>query len=73
MSFHYSRTEKNVTDEENISKPFYGPPTNCVELGKLGYTLNGYYLVNGSKNSNQIEVVSCQFQPPPGNNESMFF
>ena len=24
---------------------FYGPPANCSDLMKLGYTLNGFYLV----------------------------
>ena len=43
---------------------FYGPPTTCEELWKLGYTLNGYYLVKGKVklNSGQIQVVYCQFK-----------
>ena len=49
---------------------FYGPPCNCSELGKLGYTLNGYYLVNGSKSSSEIEVLLCRFKLQPGENES---
>jgi len=57
--------------EKNITKPFYGPPTNCIELGKLGYTLNGYYLVKESNNGGQIEVILCRFQLPSlKNNES---
>ena len=45
---------------------FYGPPSNCNELGKLGYTLNGYYLVKGKGESlsNGIEAVLCQFKLP---------
>jgi len=65
-----SGTEKNDTEEGNVPQQFYGPPNNCVDLSKLGYTLNGYYLVNGSKNSSNIEIVLCRFQLPPGVNES---
>jgi len=35
-------------DDHTTKKPprkFYGPPTNCSDLARLGYTLNGYYLV----------------------------
>ena len=45
---------------------FYGPATNCNELGKLGYTLNGYYLVNGKEQFKKIKIVYCQFQQPHG-------
>ena len=45
---------------------FYGPASNCEELGRLGYTLNGYYLVKGKdeSNSNSVEAVLCQFKLP---------
>ena len=69
--YENSGKEKNDTEgEENVTKPFYGPPSNCTDLAKLGYTLNGYYLVNGSKSSSNIEVVLCRFQLPPGVNKS---
>ena len=68
----YEISGKEEEVEENILKQFYGPPTNCTELGQLGYTLNGYYLVNGSHSSRQIEVVLCRFKLPPRNNESTF-
>lgn len=58
------------TEEQNTVQRFYGPPCNCGELGKLGYTLNGFYLVNGSTNSMQIGIVLCRFKLPPGENES---
>ena len=61
-----------MTDEEEF-RPFYSPPTNCIELEKIGYTLNGYYLVNGSENSNQVEVVLCRFKLPPGNNTESIY
>ena len=69
-----SGRDKNDTGQENIPKLFYGPPGNCADLSKLGYTLNGYYLVNGSKSSNSIEVVLCRFQLPSrgDNNDSNF-
>jgi len=59
MSYSTSGKEKNLTEEENSSKPFHGPPANCIELQKIGYTLNGYYLVNSSGSNNEIEVVRC--------------
>ena len=58
---HSNGKEKNVTD-----KKFYGPATNCNELRQLGYTLNGYYLVNGKEEfiNRQVEVVYCKFKFP---------
>jgi len=49
---------------------YYGPPNNCSDLGKLGYTLNGYYLANAVKNTSQIEMLLCRFKLKPGDNES---
>ena len=62
---YYSRKKINKDEEE--TKRFYGPPTSCDELNKLGYTLNGYYLIKGKEtlNANRIQVVYCQFQQPP--------
>jgi len=73
--YEYSGKEKNDTEEqENLPKPFYGPPSSCADLTKLGYTLNGFFLVNGSKSSSSIEVVLCQFQLiPPGSKEGNNF
>jgi len=65
------RINNVVTIEENMMG-FYGPPTNCKELGRIGYTLNGYYLVRSDKNQpkakseGEMEVVFCRFQFPPG-------
>jgi len=49
-----------------VEPQFYGPASNCNELGKLGYTLNGYYLVKGKDKSvsNNIEAILCQFNLP---------
>lgn len=30
-------------------------------MGKLGYTLSGFYLVNGSDSAERFRVVFCQF------------
>ena len=49
---------------------FYGPATNCNELGNLGYTLNGYYLVKGNDESKSIEAVFCRFKLPRGSKTS---
>jgi len=53
-------------NEEDVS--FYGPPTSCFELGKLGYTLNGYYLVKGQGPSNKTRIVTvyCDFRQSHG-------
>ena len=73
ISHPTSGKEKNITDDEEY-RPFYSPPANCAELEKIGYTLNGYYLVNnGSENSNQVEVVLCRFKLPPGNNTESIY
>ncbi len=50
-------TTKIITDTR-----FYGPANSCVEIAKLGYTLNGYYLVKGNTTTNsQIQVLGCKF------------
>ena len=62
-------------DDKNKTKRFYGPATNCNELGKLGYTLNGLYLVDckdQSKKSIKIEVIYCQFKQPNGIKEGIY-
>lgn len=59
-------SEKSKIEENNLQ--FYGPASNCLELGKLGYTLNGYYLVksndlqDSSSKKAIVDVVHCQFQ-----------
>lgn len=66
-----SLKRKSEFEEGSTPKRFYGPPTNCAELQKLGHTLNGYYLIKGKKisNANGIQVVYCQFDQPPGENK----
>jgi len=72
----FSGKEKNETDADDESNfRFYGPATGCNDLGRLGYTLNGFYLVqereNKSTNSSigsdnrQIEIVECRFRHNP--------
>ena len=59
-----SSNEKERGDSDQ-SKQFFGPPTNCHEIGQLGYTLNGYYLIKRRDDSNEngkIGVVYCRFQ-----------
>jgi len=55
-------------DNNTSGARFYGPPTNCSDLGKLGHTLNGYYLVKGSDKStkNRITTVYCAFHQAKG-------
>ena len=76
ISFLYiKRKEKNITNNEDNERAFEGPPTSCATLAKIGYTLNGYYLIKGkdqqSKNirPNKIQIVFCRFKQIkfPGN------
>jgi len=62
----FSGKEKNDTENQKVTERFYGPPRNCSELNKLDYTLNGYYLVNGTASSNRIEIALCAFHQPLG-------
>ena len=60
---------RNRTDDIPSPPRFYGPPTNCTELAKLGYTLNGYYVVksvNSSKIEPKLETIYCPFKNPEG-------
>lgn len=61
--YYFSGKEKNYTETR-----FFGPATSCEEMGKLGYTLNGLYLVNGKRelSKNEIGVVFCRFKLPHG-------
>ena len=52
-------------------KPMYGLPANCNDLGRIGYTLNGFYLVKGT-NNRTIDIVLCRFQQPTNGNECKF-
>jgi len=63
---------KNNKSHVNI---FYGPPTNCSDLSKLGYTLNGFYLVKSPIITNastaEIETIHCSFRQPKNFNASL--
>jgi len=66
FEFRNSKDKKDETEDDPKVIEFYGPPTSCEELSKLGYTLNGYYLVKGKDNLNsfRIQAVYCQFKEP---------
>ena len=74
FALYNSQKEKNGTKNQNIVVTlFYGPAFNCVDISKLGYTLNGYYLVkdkNQTKNY-QVEVLGCRFKHPEGSKEGI--
>ncbi len=70
-SILHGKKPKNQT----IPQPFFGPATNCSELSKLGYTLNGFYLVKPkvSPTANttgdiitNLDTVYCSFKQPEG-------
>ena len=56
---YFSGNDEEI-DTETVER-FYGPPKSCSELKKLGYTLNGYYLV---KSNHNIEISLCKFHEP---------
>jgi len=70
----FDRDEDDDTTKKPPPRKFYGPPANCSDLSRLGYTLNGYYLVRNSYkdtmtnknfNSNHINTVDtvyCAFK-----------
>jgi len=62
----YGEPNKNISAIQ-INR-FFGPPTNCSELSKLGYTLNGYYHVKSENidDINLVETVYCSFKQPDG-------
>ena len=73
--FHltFSGKENDPIDDDkikNIDQKFYGPATSCDELGILGYTLNGFYIVKAKAQTTssrfQFEIVYCQFYHPLG-------
>jgi len=63
----FNSGKQNETDGEqkNVQR-VYGNPFSCRDVGMLGYTLNGYYLVNGSGIAQRFGVAFCQFKLPPG-------
>jgi len=67
MNLIYSGKQRNQFEEATMPKKLYGPPTSCEELQKLGYTLNGYYLIKckDKLDLNRIQVAYCQFQQQP--------
>ena len=65
----FGQDEQNQTNYIKPARIFYGPPTNCSDLKRLGYTLNGFYLVNKTEVdsledgiSHKIETVFCAFK-----------
>ena len=46
---------------------FNDPPTNCRDLSKIGYTLNGFYPVQlnlvGEPKFGKIGMIYCNFKP----------
>jgi len=63
---------RNCTTCSELPPRFYGPPTNCSDLTRLGYTLNGFYLIKAASSNNStkntvnnetsIETVFCAFK-----------
>ena len=45
---------------------FYRPPKSCHDLNRLGYTLNGFYLVKDKvaddSNMKSIDIVDCAYR-----------
>lgn len=70
----YDRSNKTDNNTDQSTRRFYGPPTNCLELSQLGYTLNDFYLVkttdaniNTPKDGiTKLEAISCSFRHQKG-------
>ena len=70
----FDKDEDDDTTKKPLPRKFYGPPTNCSDLSRLGYTLNGYYLVRNSYTDtmtnnhfnssyiNNVDTVYCAFK-----------
>jgi len=70
----FDQDEDDDTTKKPPPRKFYGPPTNCSDLSRLGYTLNGYYLVRNSYTDtmtnnhfnstyiNNVDTVYCAFK-----------
>jgi len=74
LFFVFSKKEKNDTGNQDVKdKRFYGPASNCFDISKFGYTLNGYYLVKGKNQTknDQVEVLGCRFNHPNGFKEGI--
>jgi len=74
MNVMHRKKEKDTTKNQNIADhPFYGPPSSCAEISKLGYTLNGYYLVKVKNQTkrDKVEVLGCQFKHLSGSKEGI--
>ena len=68
---HILRGDKNETSTKSPVPKFYGPPINCFDLSRLGYTLNGFYQVQSNtstKNDDGLkpETIYCAFKQPEG-------
>ena len=69
--YHSGEEEKKTRNQNTAESRFYGPATSCDELGKLGYTLNGLYLVDckDKPSKDRLEVIICRFKQPNGSKE----
>ena len=71
----YGKGKKKSNVNTTNSSLFCGPPKNCSDLTKLGYTLNGFYLVESpiitNESTTKIETVYCSFRQPKEFNASL--
>jgi len=69
-----SEIEQNsiILHQRQKTTIFYGPPTNCSDLSRLGYTLNGYYLVKSDAGNEvrNLKGIYCAFKQPEGSMDS---
>jgi len=64
--FYSSQKEEKKPAEQNVLVRRDSNPANCNDIEMIGYTLNGYYLVNSSDSAGRLGVSFCQFKLPPG-------
>ena len=61
----FSNGKRKSKSKEHTDQQIHSNPENCDDIGKLGYTLNGFYFVNDNVSAGRFVVVFCQFKLPP--------
>ena len=65
-----SNSLPSITSSIKTTQKFYGQPSNCSDLSNMGYTLNGFYMVQPADHNNgnetKLETIFCAFQQPEG-------
>lgn len=73
-----TRQKRNniISNQHQKTDILYGPPTNCYDLSRLGYTLNGYCLVQRvtealNNEVPNLETIYCAFKQKEGSSSNL--